>query len=172
MRLVLICEQEESFFEIAFDQKGCREKLCVSVENCASSIAHPSESSDSSFVHCLYTILHFYKLQVTDRYANPFFFFFSLWPRYMVCGILVPWQGIEPVPPAVEAQSPNHWTAREVPANSFFQLAFQLSLHRIWRDPESWDPMTWDELKGLSLLCCWPSLVGSLAWQVADWSLR
>ena len=25
----------------------------------------------------------------------------------VVCGILVPWQGIEPVPPAVEAQSPN-----------------------------------------------------------------
>ena len=27
-----------------------------------------------------------------------------------VCGILVPWQGIEPVPPAVEAQSPNQGT--------------------------------------------------------------
>ena len=25
----------------------------------------------------------------------------------VVCGILVPWQGVEPVPPAVEAQSPN-----------------------------------------------------------------
>ena len=28
-------------------------------------------------------------------------------------GILVPQPGIEPGPPAVEAQSPNHWTARE-----------------------------------------------------------
>ena len=28
----------------------------------------------------------------------------------VVCGILVPWQGIEPVPPAVEAQSPNQGT--------------------------------------------------------------
>ena len=30
-------------------------------------------------------------------------------------GSLVLWPGIEPVPPAVEAQSLNHWTIREVP---------------------------------------------------------
>ena len=36
--------------------------------------------------------------------------FFFFWP----CGILVPWQGIEPVPPAMEAQSFKHWTAKEV----------------------------------------------------------
>ena len=30
-----------------------------------------------------------------------------------VCGILVPQPGIKPVPPAVEARSPNHWTTRE-----------------------------------------------------------
>ena len=30
-------------------------------------------------------------------------------------GILVPYLGIEPVPPAVKAQSLNHWTIREVP---------------------------------------------------------
>ena len=44
------------------------------------------------------------------------FFFFFFWPR----GILVPWPGIEPVPPAVEAQSPNHWTAREFPHAHLF----------------------------------------------------
>ena len=33
----------------------------------------------------------------------------------MTCGILVPRPGIEPGPPAVEAWSLNHWTAREVP---------------------------------------------------------
>ena len=31
----------------------------------------------------------------------------------MPSGILVPQPGIEPVPPAVEVRSPNHWTARE-----------------------------------------------------------
>ena len=34
---------------------------------------------------------------------------------FRACGILVPQPGIEPTPPAVEAQSLNHWTAREVP---------------------------------------------------------
>ena len=30
--------------------------------------------------------------------------------------ILVPQPRVEPLPPAVEAWSPNHWTAREVPS--------------------------------------------------------
>jgi len=33
----------------------------------------------------------------------------------MACRILVPLPGSEPVPPAVEAWSPNHWTIREFP---------------------------------------------------------
>ena len=42
----------------------------------------------------------------------------------MVCGILVPPPEIEPVTPAVEAQSPNDWTTREFPgaSTSEFQL--------------------------------------------------
>ena len=39
-----------------------------------------------------------------------------------LCGreILVLPPGIEPVPPAVEAQSLNHWTSKEVPNMSTF----------------------------------------------------
>ena len=29
------------------------------------------------------------------------------------CGILVSWSGVEPVPPTMEAQNPNHWTFLE-----------------------------------------------------------
>ena len=36
----------------------------------------------------------------------------------MPCGLLVPRPGIEPTPPALEAQSLNQWTAREVPDQS------------------------------------------------------
>ena len=36
-------------------------------------------------------------------------------PWHTACGILVPQLGIEPMPPAVEAQSPKDWTSREVP---------------------------------------------------------
>ena len=37
----------------------------------------------------------------------------------MACGILVPQLGIELMPPAVEAQSLNHQTSREVPSECF-----------------------------------------------------
>ena len=44
--------------------------------------------------------------------------FFSFWlifsPHQMACRILVPQPGIKPAPPALEVQSLNHWTAREV----------------------------------------------------------
>ena len=31
----------------------------------------------------------------------------------MALGILFLWPGVEPIPPAVQAQSLNHWTTRE-----------------------------------------------------------
>ena len=33
----------------------------------------------------------------------------------MACRILAPQPGIKPGPPAIAAQSPNHWTTREFP---------------------------------------------------------
>ena len=36
----------------------------------------------------------------------------------MACRILVPRPGIEPMLPAKEAQSLNHWNAKEVPGQS------------------------------------------------------
>ena len=36
------------------------------------------------------------------------------------CGILIYWQGIERIPPALEAQSLNHWTTREIFLLIFF----------------------------------------------------
>ena len=38
--------------------------------------------------------------------SSPIFFFsFIFWPHPVACGILVPWPGIEPMPPALEAGS-------------------------------------------------------------------
>ena len=45
------------------------------------------------------------------------FGFFFFWLCRTAYGILVPWPGIKPTPPAVEAQSLNHWTTREVLRN-------------------------------------------------------
>ena len=47
-----------------------------------------------------------------------FFNFYLLATPCMACGILVPQPGIEPMSPAVETQSLNHWTAREVPKDT------------------------------------------------------
>ena len=50
-----------------------------------------------------------------------FFFRFLFFGQAMTCEILVPQPGIKPVPPAVEAQCPNHWTTREVPYTFYFR---------------------------------------------------
>ena len=42
------------------------------------------------------------------------FFVLISWPHCTACGILVPWPGIKPWHPALEAWSLNHWTARGV----------------------------------------------------------
>ena len=45
----------------------------------------------------------------------------------MAWGILFPWSGIEPIPPAVKVWSPNYRTAREFPINSFILLKVTLN---------------------------------------------
>ena len=50
----------------------------------------------------------------------PSFFFFSLGCSAQHAGILVPGSGIKPVPPAVEAWSPNHRTTREFSQAAYF----------------------------------------------------
>ena len=55
-----------------------------------------------------------------------FFLHFGRAPWHM--GILVPRPGVEPLPPAVEAQSLNHWTAREVPGKTrFIKQRYQIT---------------------------------------------
>ena len=56
---------------------------------------------------------NFFCKKVSKPFVNFFFFFL---PLLVASGILVPQQpGIKPGPGAVEALSPNHWTAREFP---------------------------------------------------------
>ena len=58
----------------------------------------------------------------------------------MACGTLVPCPGIEPVPPAVEAWSLNHWTTREVPYTLILIACGSRILQRLkmkWREGET-----------------------------------
>ena len=61
------------------------------------------------------------ELGITHSLLCVLFFF---WQSREACGILVPRPGIQPVPPAVEAWSLNHWTTREVPTLSNFYLIY------------------------------------------------
>ena len=51
----------------------------------------------------------------------------SMWN--LSCGMwdLVPWPGIEPGPPALGGQSPNHWTKRDVAGHTFQSTLLQVS---------------------------------------------
>ena len=70
------------------------------------------------------------KSKTTGSHGSPVFIFlfvfffvvvvvvFIFWPHRVVCKILAPWPGIQPLPlqgEALEVQSLNHWTAREEP---------------------------------------------------------
>lgn len=61
------------------------------------------------------------------NYSNIFVFLlfdfnvFIYWPCDVACGVLVPQPGVEPAPPAVEVQSLNHWTTKEVPDFTVFK---------------------------------------------------
>ena len=56
------------------------------------------------------------------------FIFFGHATWLVESGILVPPPGIEPVPPAVEAQNPNNWAAREFPTHGLLSQQVFLSL--------------------------------------------
>lgn len=66
------------------------------------------EETDREVVIILYFIL----------FLKHICLFVCFWLRRSACWILVPYPGIQPVPTAVEARSPNHWAARrEVPSH-------------------------------------------------------
>ena len=66
-------------------------------------------------------------MTLKKKYAVNFILFYFIylfnftyfWPE--ACGILVPQPGTEPRATAVNALSPNHWTARELPRSVTFK---------------------------------------------------
>ena len=81
-----------------------------------------SNCSQIRIVFILIYFFKFYYLKAIDGilfYSILFYYFilfyFIFWLHCTACRILVPWPGIKPVPYALEVQSLNHWTAREVP---------------------------------------------------------
>ena len=84
----------------------------------------------------------------TTPYCFSFGTYFFFWPRHAACGILVPQPGIEPFPPpaAVEAQSINHWTAREVPVTHLLK-------RESYPDSGLWTDRMWGLLLTILITC-------------------
>ena len=45
--------------------------------------------------------------------------------------ILVPWPGIEPLPPALETQIPDSWTTREAQSNIYVEMKDNVTLKHL-----------------------------------------
>ena len=99
--------------------------------------------------------LHFFSVLLASRllFLYPFFtfshyffgkkifklllilFIYSSRPHHVVCKVLVPRSGMKPMPPALKAQSSNHWTAGEVPVSYTLltihniELYFNINVH-------------------------------------------
>ena len=70
---------------------------------------------------------NWYKDQLGNGEPGAFHLFcsficFVFWLCLAACGVLVPWPGVEPMLPAVEAPGPDHWTSREVPGGIHLQI--------------------------------------------------
>ena len=64
-----------------------------------------------AIIHDFSLFLNFIEMKSYPMYSS----FFSFWQHCGACETLGPRPGIEPMPPALEAWSLNHWTTREVP---------------------------------------------------------
>ena len=96
--------------------------------------------------------------------------YFGFWLHCTVCGILAPRPGIEPMPPALEAQGLNHWITREVPRLGILALPlFRIKCIKYWHlvEPSGtnqwrrWGPVwqqgTTSSNGGSGISNCWPS---------------
>ena len=59
-------------------------------------------------------------------YIYHYYYYYYFWPCCVACGVFVPWPGIKPVSPALEAQSLNHWATREVPVYHYIWSEFTM----------------------------------------------
>ena len=86
---------------------------------------------------------------------------FVFLPCHNTRWILVPWPGIEPMPPVVETWSPNYWAAREFPLDNCSKLAH---LHHCYGGALVPGEVKWSEVPQSCLTLCDPmdcSLPGS-----------
>ena len=60
------------------------------------------------------------RVNITCAFVSKFILFIYFWLCHTACRILVPWPGIKPMPPTMEAWIHNHRTARVCPNITWF----------------------------------------------------
>ena len=103
-------------------------------------ISSPTSDSRQPLICCLllldFPLLEFHMYGIMQYIV--FFFFLIFWSHCAACRILVPRPGIELMCPALEAQSLNHWTTREVPSIQCFVWLFFFVQHNIFERHSCW----------------------------------
>ena len=93
-------------------------KLPISLWRSLMPLGFPTHYIGSGFPPCnvffrlFFFLRFFWWWYMLPRVSFIFFIFFGHTVQH--AGILVPWPGMEPMPPALGAWHLNHWTAREV----------------------------------------------------------
>ena len=89
----------------------------LKIDSCWLGRSHVLDFSRSSQLHVFLFQQRVFINYITmyNNGFNIFILFIYFWLGCVACGILVPWSGIKPVPPALEAWIHDHWTNREVP---------------------------------------------------------
>ena len=87
---------------------------------------------------CRYPVSFFFSLTTNFSLIKKFFLFFG----HTTCGILVPRPGIKPLPLALEGQSLDHWTSREVPLTTILKTFYYAKISNIFKSRIGlWIPM-------------------------------
>ena len=93
-------------------------------------------------------------------------------------GILVPWPGLEPVPPGLGEQSLGHWTTKEVPLPQILKLTYFFTLGEllyaaIFSSPRTFDNWwcAWNTTSGGERFPATGEILGILELQVLDAAL-
>ena len=97
--------------------------LTISEETCTNISAPTCTGMLTNINLSKHTHCHHCQVIMGEAPSVPKYFilFYFIWPHHAACEILGSWPGIKPKRPAVEAQSLNHWTSREVPQTIFLE---------------------------------------------------
>ena len=137
---------------------------------CASPLKTPISLSFFYFLTLLFSEKKNFKLLLI-------LFIYSSRPHHVVCKVLVPRSGMKPMPPALKAQSSNHWTAGEVPVSYTLltihniELYFNINVHMHIYLIHAHRSLSNLKLYHMSKNYCWYFSIETMSWDCTFYSI-